>query len=370
MENYTIPDILSTVNYNSSMQWNSSTPEAVASTPIPVYQWKSDLAGKIRTSFAFITIIVGLVGNSISFRVMTSKAMRVTSAGVYFAAIALSDTATLLTGQLPAILYQLANFDVVNVHYWSCRWFFAMLFTFADTAVWLMLSVTVDRFISVVFPLKRRDLCTPKRAVVCCVSLLGAALLKNLHIFWTRGRQVTQQPDGTYVTTECGFPRPEYEHFETFIRPWLAFTLYAFIPITGLVVLNVSIAVALWRHSKKQENSNNQTDGNNSRASRQAAQLTWMLLTVSVTFTILITPSIVVLIAKPYVATSPARSASYSLLEAVADTLAYVNHSSNFFLYCLSGAGFRKEVKRMFSCGKNRVAPAEVSNANTTENDK
>ena len=330
------------------------------------YEWKFTFAGRFRTTFAIITIIVGCIGNVLSFLIMRGRSMRSTSAGVYFAAIAIADTGTLLTGQIPAVVYYLNNFDIPSSHEWACKWFFFLLFSLGDVAVWLMVAVTVDRFIAVCLPLKRKVLCTPTRALASCLGLAGTAVVKNLHLFWTRGAQDVEQPDGTLVTIQCGWPRADYEYFGKYIRPWIAFSLYAFIPIASLIVLNSAIAVALWRFSKVKPGMASSTGGpENSGQQRKAAaerrktiQLTWMLLTVSVSFLVLVIPSITVLVAKPYVARTSEQLASYAIVEAIADTLVYINHSSNFFLYCLSGPGFRKEAKLLLCRGwfKNQVS--------------
>ena len=68
------------------------------------------------------------------------------------------------------------------------------------------------------------------------------------------------------------------------------------------------------------------------RARKSNNQLTAMFLSVSVTFLILITPSITVLLIKPYLKLSEAQASSFAYVESVVDGMAYLMHSSNFFL--------------------------------------
>ena len=74
-----------------------------------------------------------------------------------------------------------------------------------------------------------------------------------------------------------------------------------------------------------------------------------MLLSVSITFLVLIIPSITVLLIKPYLNLTNEKANMYAYIESVVDCIAYLMHSSNFFLYCLTGSGFRRELVLMFN---------------------
>ena len=126
----------------------------------------------------------------------------------------------------------------------------------------------------------------------------------------------------------CGISSEEYEYFEMFVRPWIGFTLYAFIPISTIFIFNILIIRGLMMMKKIREKKVapkpnehkihpqqlSQTHGTNetglstatsdvTQADKQArhlTSLTMMFLAVSITFLILITPSICNIIARPY----------------------------------------------------------------------
>ena len=103
------------------------------------------------------------------------------------------------------------------------------------------------------------------------------------------------------------------------------------------------------------------------RARKSNQQLTAMFLSVSITFLVLIIPSITVILIKPYVVTTDEERESYAYVESIVDCMAYLMHSSNFFLYCVTGAGFRRELLLLLGgwCGKdllNEVSVTEQSN--------
>ncbi len=118
-----------------------------------------------------------------------------TNSKVFFhiLAIAIADTMTVYWGLIPFVIYYFTSVDLWSLHPWSCRVVIFTLFTSADSAIWLLVAITGDRFISLIFPLRRKEMCTPRQALIVAISLPTLAALKNFHLFFTRGRQVIQQ---------------------------------------------------------------------------------------------------------------------------------------------------------------------------------
>jgi hypothetical protein len=83
---------------------------------------------------------------------------------------------------------------------------------------------------------------------------------------------------------------------------------------------------------------------------RAFTQTTAMCMSTSFAFLILITPSIVLLIGKPYWTSSLEPNLAYDIAKAINNQLMFLNHSINFFLYCLTGARFREELVDMLKC--------------------
>ena len=74
--------------------------------------------------------------------------------------------------------------------------------------------------------------------------------------------------------------------------------------------------------------------------------MTSMCLGASFCFLVCITPSIVLLIGRPYWDKEPA----YHLAKGINNQLVFVNHSVNFFLYCVTGRRFRQVIISLFCC--------------------
>ena len=108
-------------------------------------------------------------------------------------------------------------------------------------------------FINCRFPLMVKQMCTPRKALIVACLLPSIATLKNFHLFFTRGRQFIGDPEvppEEWEVKNCGFPTPQIEFFETYIRSWIAFSLHAFIPILIVFVLNILIIKTLYKTRK------------------------------------------------------------------------------------------------------------------------
>ena len=184
---------------------------------------------------------------------MRKSSMKTSSPGVYSAAIAYLDTMVVYWGLVPFIIYYFTSVDFWTFHPWSCKIVIFMLLTSADSTIWMLVVVTVDRFIAVKFPMKKSQMCTRKRAVIISITLPFFAILKNVHLFYTRGRQVVanlELPEEKWIVKNCGYPTPAIEFFEIYIRTWIGFSLYAFIPMCSVFILNVLIMYTIWKVRK------------------------------------------------------------------------------------------------------------------------
>ena len=348
-------------------------------------------ARAFRASMAVVTIVLGSVGNVLSLLVMQRPAMRNTSTAVYLSALAVADTLTLYAGQVPLLVDYFHDINLAQLSEGTCKLEWFLVFTLGDAAVWLLLSLTVDRFIAVLFATKAKAFCTRRRAVIVSVAVFALATFKNLHLLITRGlvvpendanstttatmiEQVTQTPtDTATIKLTCGISMESANQFETYIRPWIGFSLYAFIPITAMLILNTLIAVTLVKMKRVREKrvhpaTNVDGDGTKRTAAKgmssQITSLTVMFLSVSIMFLVLITPSICNIVALPYWVDTKEDWDLFTVIASVTDSLVYINHSVNFLLYCISGRRFRAEFRTMIGCN-NKTHVTEITVVHT-----
>ena len=176
------------------------------------------------------------------------------------------------------------------------------------------------------------------------MCLLSVAVVKNMHVFWTRGPQVKYSitANSSYISV-CGNPTEEYAYFSKFIRPWIVFCLASALPACILLMCSLSILCKLCktgRHSIMNKNK-----------FKMLKQMTGMCLGVSLVFIICTIPSIIILIGRPWWSVSTPEA--YTVAKGVNNLLVSVNHSINFFVYSVMGKKFRQVSYAMLFCKKN-----------------
>lgn len=151
--------------------------------------------------------------------------------------------------------------------------------------------------------------------------------------------------DAVFVKN-CGYPTLDYKQFETYVRPWIAFTLVSVIPFAVILVCNVLIVMTLVTVQRK----HTELQLISAAHDRNIFQMTAMCLAASFCFLVCTAPSIIMLIGKPYWNDPP--NVSYDIAKTINNQLYYVNHSANFFLYCVTGKRFRQTLVGCFRRGR------------------
>ena len=201
---------------------------------------------------------------------------------------------------------------------------------------------------------------------VTSIILIG----KNFHVFWTRGELYDKTGR---VQSMCGRTA---HHFEHYVRPWIAFTTITLLPFLIIVTCNISIVVHLVkaRHKvvfhQKPDVGRKETSSLFHRSfksstltssfsqsmplnqgvrgtSKVFTQTTLMCLSTSVAFLICVSPSIILTLGRINWSSDPKSVHAFGIAQSVNYQLSCLNHAINFFLYCLSGQRFRRELSDM-----------------------
>lgn len=309
---------------------------------------EKDIATMIWISYSPVLLCFGILGNLISFITLGGPALRHRVSSVYLRVLLLVDTCALIFGLIPIWIIHLSSYDITTQHDSICKIRNFLFYTFSDISIWLICAFTVDRFIAVVFPFRKSTICTRRNAYIAIAVVYILAVAKNVETLATR--RIIQQAN----TTKCKTPDPQHAYYNTYIRPWLVFTLVTAIPCLLILSCNLCIIKTLY-DMKKSEAACMRAKNGRKGIGAQVASMTRMCLTVSCTFLLLVSPSIVLLIGRPYWTTSPEQKAQYNLARAIGNLCQYTNNSINFLLYFGSGRAFRKEIFDKLSCVKKET---------------
>lgn len=119
-------------------------------------------------------IVTGSIGNILSVIVFSKTNLKKFSSSYYLSALAASDTGfltVLMFNWLSGLEVQLFNKPI-----W-CQFFQFASALFIFLSVWFVVAFTVERFIAVMYPLKRQTMCTITRAKTVLSALFVSGLV-------------------------------------------------------------------------------------------------------------------------------------------------------------------------------------------------
>ncbi|XP_041374222.1 thyrotropin-releasing hormone receptor-like [Gigantopelta aegis] len=299
---------------------------------------------KIKLYSLPVILLIGVPGNVISFAVLVFSNLRRSTTSLYLAVISVLDTIVLATGVFWYLSSEMPHLRVINDV--SCRLVNVVFYVSIHYNVLLVVAVTVERFIVVVFPLKAQLWISMRRTVVvivCCGVFSFGLNLCHVFIRTVRISRATGKP-------YCGSTGGQTTIFFLYrIYPWIDSIMYCILPMTSLFVLNM----VMLRHMKKVIRSRQSMQclhaKENQSSQSSQRQMTTMLLLVSFSFLILTGPigTFLVVRRNAWTPKMPKEKAIMDLLSSVINNMAYTNHAINFVFYCFSGQRFRNELRRM-----------------------
>ncbi|XP_034102979.1 uncharacterized protein LOC117567241 isoform X1 [Drosophila albomicans] len=195
----------------------------------------SDFVNKYYTPIICCT---GSIGNILSVFVFFMTKLRKLSSSFYLAALAISDTCFLC-----GLFVQWLNFLNVNIYNedYFCQFFTFFSYLASFCSVWFVVAFTVERFIAVMYPLKRQIMCTVRRAKIV---LLGLTMAGCVHcVPYILIAKPVYNPKMN--VTICDLNTTYKEQLALF-NYWDSIVVYA-VPFTTITVLNTCTGCTVWK---------------------------------------------------------------------------------------------------------------------------
>ena len=230
----------------------------------------------------------------------------------------------------------------------------------------LILTMTFERFYSIIRPHKAASFNTLKRAKIIIISIVILTVCFNIpHLFISsvNGRQCL--PFGAAM----GKPYGEFYY-------WLSFVInYAF-PFVLLLTMNSVIihkirnrSNFMTKHSGNEGQGQSESKTKVTKMKTSDKQVYAILLLVTFGFLILTTPGYLLFLFIMLVdfRTSPKMFAGYHLFYNIAQQLHFTNHGINFFFYVISGQKFRTDLLKLLCCNKKRTSDRSTAQSMETQ---
>ena len=340
-------------------------------------------------------LLPGIFGN-VMIVVICRRSEVMPSMSVYFVTLACSDLMSLIVNIVNHWVYYSFDTDLLSLHSLTCKVIGWLIYVTGVLSAWILVAMTAQRTVCVLWPHRAHIHCstrnskaivstmTPLIAVLHCHLLYGLRVVAvNDGTHTTDSKAATFSSGGTHITENttaavsngtrttnntaaifnnsthrdavCVLVR-DYVEFYFSLWSWMDLLIFSVLPWLCLVVsnsvllwtLNVSIRQA--QHSLGSAH----TDGFSGRK-KQASSMTVTLFAVSTAFIILNLPmSTVHVLSFFHYMTGSVDYFYQSEVIAYCNEIAIVmwqtNSAVNFYLYCLAGSKFRKELKKTFGC--------------------
>ena len=205
-------------------------------------------------TFPFI-FAIGTVCNILIFLVMRRKKMRHQSTYFYMAVLAIADEMVLINGCLNFWIFLYTGQAITIMSNVTCKLACIAFYASLHFSVWMVVIMTIERFIAVALPLQASRLCTVNKAKAATMSLAVVVLAINSHFVFTHS--LIARVDINDTIAGCQSSSDAYDFFMEQIWPWIDASIYSFVPLSLLIIFNILIVHNLLKASKNMEKLNN-----------------------------------------------------------------------------------------------------------------
>ena len=288
-----------------------------------------------------LILMVGIPGNILSIVVLKSRKFRGKSYTHYLSALAVFDSLVLVFKYLNRVdrLIEATGYYAIFSQYddVACK-----MHNFAEhvcylMSSWLVLCMTMERYVAIVFPFKKDIFCKPRNAVTIILVLF--AVMSYSQVFRLI---IIEQEDFS-----CTAP-DKYLHIYVAMHIYTyQLVLHFMLPAVCILLCNAAILFKVRRiHAHVTSNGS----AHNYRPKRN--KTTFMLLIVSFTYIVTVLP-MVLLSMIMHISMRTDQSVArfifvnFNDIRYVFELLSEVNYAANFYIYVMSGARFRYQLRQM-----------------------
>lgn len=188
-ENYTIKSVINQMTKNNSiddgmMPLNATTFSNIIE-PSVIYQNFEYFTSMLNVYVTPFIIVGGTMGNILSVMVFLRTKLKKLSSSYYLACLTIFDTGFLWCSFIEWL-------NVIHIDLFKKKNGFCQLFTWLSNScsvlsVWLVVAFTIERFVAVMYPLRRQYTQTVRRArfIVCILMIFNAISSAPLLLFTT-----------------------------------------------------------------------------------------------------------------------------------------------------------------------------------------
>jgi len=286
----------------------------------------------VRKAITYIIPPLSLATNSLSIAIFYRMRRRLQNELVLvFVALSVVDTFS-LTAQFTNLLILISPKLALVRYYVGCQVFRWIEHFSPVCSSYLVLLYTVERFVSVRFPMKGAIICSGRRiriAVLCIFIFAPVSQIYTLILY-------------KHLGISCGVRPRSNKIIHSTLKTYTQQLIGIFLPYCCVAILNTMIVYHLAKYRKKRAALQASSTNSEEKANKS---MTVMLFTASTYSLIIMFPMFVERLM------DPARKNMSSIFSMWAIAIiAPWNYCGNFFFYVIGGKMFRKELCNMLYC--------------------
>nr|XP_022303258.1 neuropeptide receptor 15-like isoform X2 [Crassostrea virginica]XP_022303259.1 neuropeptide receptor 15-like isoform X2 [Crassostrea virginica]XP_022303260.1 neuropeptide receptor 15-like isoform X2 [Crassostrea virginica]XP_022303261.1 neuropeptide receptor 15-like isoform X2 [Crassostrea virginica] len=301
----------------------------------------------ILTILFFFIGVLGIVGNSLVITViLIDRKMRQSVTNVFIMNLAIADLLIMISFIPDIIQFILNKGWLIGVG--MCKFNRYILVTCLYVSVLSLVSVCIERFVAIVFPIKAQILCNRWKNIVVVSLIWFVGLMYALPTAFYN-QVVLVNPLQNFSLCLTSFPSMLGQHFYKFSE----FALFYFIPVCIQIVLYAIIGQRLYvstseLHTKFQMRKDTNCKSDRTSDTIKARKgVVKMLVASVIVYTVCYAPPQVLLF---YNAISNTRFQETWEFVAIVHVIAYINSAANPILYSIFSQNFRKNFKKCLKC--------------------
>ncbi|XP_021341612.1 FMRFamide receptor-like [Mizuhopecten yessoensis] len=323
----------------------------------------------------FILIILGVAANILAFIILSQKSVRRTTIAVYLRALSLADTFVLITAFFRYNTYKLFLTEAQDTY--SVLHFSAYLDAYIKPFHWISLGVSsfvtltlsIERFLAIRYPLTIKRSCTPFLVRVCIVGIIVIVVILTSPIFFSfRVKEFSYTNTSSVyvqVMTRLGRDTLYPCTYHIYVIPLLWYIL----PWILLAILNLLLYLQVRRSSRIRVGLPNIPNPNRN--------LSILILLIVIIYMVCNLPISIMVFYKlvnhmsengqciqETTSLTSTTSKEFDIINAITEILNILNSCLNIVVYCMVGTKFRRQLRDFLLCTTckpvNKVSPQKV----------
>lgn len=305
-----------------------------------------------------VLTILGIVGNGMSIIVLMQKKMRDSTTSIVLAGLAFSDMMFLIFNAIRKSTAIVERYDQTAADTFNATTFYYLFYlktAFSRVSTMLVVVISTERFIAVLFPFKVKMLVTRTRMtlVVAMAYVLTLGSLAALPFQYT----YTYIRGKAYIS-QTAFALKNVDSLKIYNEYFLPI-VFRHIPVVIVLILNTAIVVSLrrsnqFRHSTKDD-----------KRKDEQSKITRTLLTVALVFLVCLLPGDALLVCSLVVEGFQFFGLYHNLFLALSDIcllFEMINACLNFVIYMVMNKRFYDRAAVLFcGCAKRARSSAPSS---------